>query len=137
MPAGAGNAAYAAHTVRSATAPAVTSVVANDAALSGDRTATTGIATAEICGRSVAISGAPRRWALNERSMTSVNARISTVGLLVTVVVSASIAPVDSAINTMRRSAWRRVGGRSSLTILFAASSGARKVASHSNASTA
>ena len=60
---GAGNAACAAHTVMSATTPANNSVVANAPAPSGERTAMIGSETAEIWRRSVASSGAPRRWA--------------------------------------------------------------------------
>src|SRR3546814_10242744 len=61
--AGAGNSAKAAHTVIRGTTPAIASVAVNAPAPAGERTATTGIDTAEIWKSSVTRSGAPRRGA--------------------------------------------------------------------------
>src|SRR6478735_12210548 len=61
---------------------------------------------------------------------------ISTCGLLITNIESTRTTAVDKANMTTTASPWARLGGRGVFTSMFAASRGARKVASQSSAST-
>ena len=61
---------------------------------------------------------------------------ISTCGLLITNMESTRTAAVDEANRMTTTSPWARLGGRGVFTSMFAASRGARKVASQSSAST-
>src|SRR4029453_18450584 len=60
----------------------------------------------------------------------------STCGLLITSMESTRTAAVDEANRMTTTSPWTRLGGRGVFTSMFAASRGARKVASQSSAST-
>src|SRR4029077_20030461 len=61
---------------------------------------------------------------------------ISTCGLLITNMDSTRTAGVDEANRMTTTSPWARLGGRGVFTSMFAASRGARKVASQPSAST-